>query len=117
MKKIRINVILPKNHKKEIRERMLKDGYGLREKSLWISEAIESFIKLKEFHNLVELAGLVKDLEDAETVYVTESLADDILSALHEVRKNYPSLEGVKSLIVRASIIRRLALNSTPKFQ
>ncbi len=110
MKKKRISVILSANAIKEIRERMLKEGYSLREKSRWISEAIEDFLKLKEYHTLVEMAELVDDLSKTETVYVTPNLEDKLDNAIIEVRKNHPALEGVKSLIVRASIIRRLVL-------
>jgi hypothetical protein len=113
--KIRVNVIIPGNMKNELRQRMLKDGYGLREKSIWISEAIESLIKLEDFPALVQMAGMVSNLSDVETVYITPRLKDSVEEALLNVRRNHPALEGVTSLIVRASIIRRLALISTPK--
>jgi hypothetical protein len=113
--KIRVNVIIPGNIKNELRQRMLKDGYGLREKSIWISEAIESLIKLDDFPTLVQMAGMVSNLSDVETVYITPKLKDAVEEALLNVRRNHPGLEGVTSLIVRASIIRRLALISTPK--
>jgi hypothetical protein len=113
--KSRINVILPKNISKEMRERMLKDDYGLREKSRWVSEAIESFLKLEDFPILVELANLVDGLTNAETIHITPELEDTLEKAILHVRQKYPVLEGVKSLIVRASIIRRLVLITTPK--
>ena len=110
MKKKRISVILPTNAIKEIRGRMLKEGYSLREKSKWISEAIEDFLQLKEYHSLVEMAELVSDLAKTETVYVDQKLEDQLDDAIIDVRKKHPALEGVKSLIVRASIVRRLVL-------
>jgi hypothetical protein len=100
---------------KEIRQRMLKDNYSLREKSRWISEAIEDFLKLNEYHSFVEMANLVADLTHAETIHITSDLVDKLENAVLQVRKEYPVLEGVKSLIVRASVIRRLVLISTPK--
>lgn len=111
----RINVILSENISKELRERMLKDGYGLREKSQWVKEAIESFIELNEFHEMVELANLVSDLSKVETIYIPLALAERLDQAIFQVRKEFPVLEGVKSLIVRASIIRRLVRLTTPK--
>lgn len=110
MDKKRISVILPSNAIREIRERMLKEGYSLREKSKWISEAIEDFLTLKEYHTLVEMAELVDDLAKTETVYITADVEDKLDQAIIEVRKKYPTLEGVKSLIVRASIVRRLVV-------
>lgn len=96
----------------EIRARMLKDGYTLREKSKWLSEAIEDFLTLNEYHSFVEMAELVDDLAKTDTFYIEPELEDKLENALVEVRKKYPALEGVKSLIVRASIIRRLVLLS-----
>ncbi len=110
MNKKRISVILSANAIKEIRERMLKEGYSLREKSRWISEAIEDFLKLKEYHTLVEMAELVDDFFKTDTIYITSDLEERLDEAIIEVRKNHPTLEGVKSLIVRASIVRRLVL-------
>jgi len=110
VKKKRISVILPTNAIKEIRERMLKEGYSLREKSKWISEAIEDFLQLKEYHSLVEMAELVDDLAKTETIYISEELEDQLEEAIIEVRKKHLALEGVKSLVVRASIVRRLVL-------
>jgi hypothetical protein len=100
---------------KEIRQRMLKDNYSLREKSRWISEAIEDFLKLNDYHSFVEMANLVADLTHAETIYITSDIVDKLEDAVLQVRKEHPVLEGVKSLIVRASVIRRLVLLSTPK--
>jgi metal-responsive CopG/Arc/MetJ family transcriptional regulator len=115
VKKKRISVILPNNAVKEIRTRMLNEGYSLREKSKWISEAIEDFLRLIEYQSLVEMAELVDDLAKTETVYITSDIEEKLEEAIIKVRKQYPTLEGVKSLIVRASIVRRLVLLGTRK--
>lgn len=110
MKKKRISVIMSNNAVKEIHTKMLEEGYSLREKSKWISEAIEDFLTLKEYQSLVEMAELVNDLTKNETIYITPEIEDKLDEAIIKVRTQYPTLEGVKSLIVRASIIRRLVL-------
>lgn len=110
VKKKRISIILPKNAVAEIHARMLDEGYSLREKSKWISEAIEDFLKLKEYQSLVEMAELVEDLAKTETIYITPDIEEKLEEAIVNVRKQYPAIEGVKSLIVRASIVRRLVL-------
>lgn len=110
MKKKRISVIMSNNAVKEIHAKMLEEGYSLREKSKWISEAIEDFLTLKEYQSLVEMAELVNDLTKNETIYITPEIEDKLDEAIIKVRTQYPTLEGVKSLIVRASIIRRLVL-------
>ena len=108
--KKRISVILPSSVIKEIHARMSDENYSLREKSKWISEAIEDFLQLKEYHALVEMAELLNDFAKTETVYITPELEEKIDEAIIKVRTQYPALEGVKSLIVRASIIRRLVI-------
>ncbi len=110
--KRRISVILSENAIREVRERMLSDGYSLREKSKWVSEAIDSFLDLKEYHALVKLAELADDFSRKEVIYISNELDSKIDQAIVDVRKEYPDLEGVKSLIVRASIVRRLVLLS-----
>jgi metal-responsive CopG/Arc/MetJ family transcriptional regulator len=111
VKKKRISIILSENIMREIREKMLKDGYSLREKSKWVSEAIEDLLKLEEYHFLVKTAELFDDFNKTETFYIATELDGKLKMALIEVRKKYPSIEGVKSLIIRASIIRRIVIN------
>ena len=115
MTKKRINVILPKNAVKEIRESMFLESYGLREKSKWISEAIEDFLELKEYKELVEMAELVDELAKTETIHITPELEDKLDLAVIAVRRECPTLDGVKSLIVRASIVRRLIIHGKRK--
>lgn len=106
--KARISVIVPKKASFEIRERMHKEGYSLREKSKWYTEAIESLLSLNDYPQYVEMASLVEDFSKTETIYIPSELDEKLNQAIVEVRKEFPSLEGVKSLIVRASIVRRL---------
>lgn len=108
MSKNRISFILPRNATTEIRTSMLKEGYSMREKSKWMSEAIEDFLSLNEYHQLVALAELVDCLAKMDSIYVSMELSDKLDEAILEVRRKYPMLEGVKSLIIRASITRRL---------
>ena len=110
VKKKRISVILSENDVKEIHAKMLNEGYSLREKSKWVSEAIDDFVKLKEYQSLVEMAELVHDYTKNETIYITPEIEAKLDEAILKVRTQYPILEGVKSLIVRASIVRRLVL-------
>lgn len=115
MKKKRISVVLPKNAVKEIRENMLTEGYSLREKSKWLSEAIQDFLALNDYHDLVEMAELVDDLENTDAFYITPELEEKLEDAIIDVRKKHPAIEGVKSLIVRASIVRRLVVSGRNK--
>lgn len=106
--KIRINVKLSEKVCLAVREHMLKNGYTLREKSKWYSEAIHDFINMPDFPSYVHMAALIEQQPKSENFYVSRAFEDTIENAIIEVRKYYPTLEGVKSLIVRASIIQRL---------
>ena len=110
VKKKRISVILSDNAIKEIHPKMLNEGYSLREKSKWISESIDDFLQLKDYQPLVEMAELVNDYAKNEIIYITPDLEEKLDEAIIKVRTQYPALEGVKSLIVRASIVRRLVV-------
>lgn len=109
-KKSRLSVMLPKQACLEIRQKMLNEGYSLREKSKWYSEAIASFLELNNFHLYVEMATEVDELSKAETIYISKELEINLENSIVKVRKEFPALEGVKSLIIRASIVRRLLL-------
>lgn len=115
MKKKRISVILSDNAIKEIHANMLDEGYSLREKSKWVSEAIDDFLQLKDYQPLVEMAELVNDYAKNEIIYITPDIEDKLDEAIVKVRTQYPVLEGVKSLIVRASIVRRLVISGKIK--
>lgn len=108
LNKIRITFTLPKKACMEVRERMLKEGYSLREKSKWYSEAMRTFLKKPNFHEYVEMASLVDDLSQVETISIPEELEEQLEKALIKVRKKFPTIEGVKSLIVRASVVQGL---------
>ncbi len=112
--KARISVILPKKACQEIREQMMREGYTLREKSKWYSEAIDDFLKIHDFENYVELASFVDELSKVETLYIPLIIDQALEMSIIQVRKRFPGLEGVKSLIVRASIIQKL-LSRTPR--
>jgi metal-responsive CopG/Arc/MetJ family transcriptional regulator len=56
VKKKRISIVLPRNASKEIKESMINDEYSLREKSKWISEAIEDFLLLQVIFEAVRPA-------------------------------------------------------------
>lgn len=109
-KKARVSVILPRNACKEIRVRMLQEGYSLREKSKWYGEAIDLFLESPNYAEYVEMAALVEDKTQAETIYISKELQEKLEESIIDIRQKIPLLDGVKSLIVRASIIQRLLL-------
>lgn len=96
-----------------LQQRIIEDGYGMRGKSQWITEAIEFFLQLADFPTLVDIADELDQLSDIVSIRLPEELMLRIEQAIVQVRKQYPIIEGVKSNLIRASIIQRLLRGST----
>jgi hypothetical protein len=106
--KTKITFVVPTALYAELRERVLHDGYGLRGKSVWVSEAIITLLSLENFSMLVQYSEEMQGFEKVETVVVELPVKKQLDQAILEVRKHYPTLEGVQSSIVRTAIMQRL---------
>jgi len=106
--KFKLAFAIPDSLKIEIREHVIKQGYGLRGKSKWISEAVELLLSLKDYTELVSYNDEMHGFDQIETVVISYKLKLEIDKALLNVRKEYPTLEGVKSRILRTSIMQRI---------
>ncbi len=111
--KIMTSVKLQKKLHHRLQQRIIADGYGMRGKSKWIIESIESFLELSDYPTLVDIAEDMDQLSDIVSIRIPEELMVRIEKAIIHVRKQYPSLEGVKSNLVRASILQRLLREAT----
>ena len=107
------SVKLPKPVFTRLLNRVVNDGYGLRGKSKWIIDAIERFLELPNFPELVDIANDMDDLSEVVSMRLSESLVTKIDQAVIQVRINYPSMEGVRSNIIRASIIQAILRATT----
>ncbi len=110
MKKV-ITVKIPKELDRQLSKRIIDLGYGMRGKSKWLCEAIEKFLTYENFPELVDIASESQTHTKLISLRMGEKLLQDIERSAVEVRKQYPSLEGVKSNIIRASIYQRLINN------
>ena len=108
MTKVKIAFVLPEGMQRDLKEKIVKDGYDLKEKSLWVSEAIENLLKLKSYADLVKLNDEMNGFEKMESVVVARHLKSQINDAVIDIRKVYPALEGVQSRILRTAIMQRL---------
>lgn len=107
-KNYRTTIRLPKQIRQEMHEAMVRNGYGLRSKSQWIGEAIEQLVEFDDFQELVDIAENMANLTESEVVYLSPKIKDTLDDALIQVRKHFPTLEGVQSNIIRTSIMQRL---------
>ena len=106
--KSKITFAVPNNLKSELLERVIKDGYGLRGKSKWISEAVERLIAYKDFLELMSYSDQMHGFDQLETAVIEYSFKIKIDKAIIQVRKEFPTLEGVKSRIMRTALLQRI---------
>jgi hypothetical protein len=105
-----------KLHKKlhhKLQQAVINDEYGMRGKNKWILEAIEAFLSLADYPNLVDIANHSDQLTDMISLRFSEPLMRKLDEAVIHVRRQYPAMEGVKSNLIRASIIQRLIRGTT----
>ena len=97
----------------KMQQRVISDGYGMRGKSKWIVEAIESFLQLSDFPTLTDIADDMDHLSEVISIRLTDDLMNKLDQAIIEVRRHFPAMEGVKSNLIRASIMQRLIREAT----
>ena len=112
-KKLMTSIKLQKKLHRKLQQQIIEDGYGMRGKSKWIIESIESLLKLSDYPTLVDIANDMDQLSDIVSIRIPEDLMLRIEQAIINVRKQYPTIEGVKSNLIRASIIQRLLRETT----
>lgn len=101
-------VKLPKQVYQKLLERVVADGFGLRGKSKWIINAIEHFLTLDNYPELVDIANDLENLTQVLSMRLPLNLMNQLDRAVIEIRKRYPAMEGVRSRIIRASIIQAI---------
>lgn len=106
--KVKITFVLPENLQKELKERVIKDGYDSKGKSRWVSESIEKLLNLNSYPDLIKLNDEMKGFEKLESVVIVKELKKQLEDAVIHIRKQYPTIEGVQSRILRTAIVQRL---------
>jgi metal-responsive CopG/Arc/MetJ family transcriptional regulator len=96
-----------------MQQRIINDGYGMRGKSKWIIEAIESLLRIDDYPALADIAGDMDQLTEVISIRLPDDLMAKMDKAIIEVRRHYPAMEGVKSNLIRASIMQRLIREAT----
>ena len=105
-----VTIKLPEDIHQKILERIIHDKYGMRGKSKWIIEALNNFLKLSDYPDFVCIGEEMDEVEmrGIITVRIPNELYEKFEKAVIEVRKKHPAMEGVKSKILRTSLIQRL---------
>jgi hypothetical protein len=108
METTRISFFIPEGLQQDLKERMVKEGYSLKAKSKWISEAIESLLSLKSYPELVKMNDEMHGFEKPEYVSMPRSLKSRLDAIIVDFKQTYPLIDGVQSRILRTAIIQRL---------
>lgn len=106
--KTKVTLVVPENLQRELRQHVIKDNYGLRGKSTWVAEAITKLLAMTNYIELVRYGDEMKGFEKVETVVLDRDMKKKLDDAIIAIRKEYPTLEGVQSRIVRTAIVQRL---------
>ena len=112
-KKMMTSIKLQKMLHYKMQQRIISDGYGMRGKSKWIIEAIEALLQLPDYPSLVDIAVDMDKLSEIVSIRLPEDLMDKLDASIIKIRRYYPAMEGVKSNLIRASIVQRLIRQST----
>src|SRR5579872_3722520 len=112
-KKLMTSIKLQKLLHYKMQQRIISDGYGMRGKSKWIIEAIESFLQLSDYPSLVDIADEMEQLTEVVSIRLSDKLMAQLDAAIIKVRRQFPAMEGVKSNLIRASIMQRLIRTTT----
>jgi hypothetical protein len=107
-KKMMTSIKLQKPLHLKMRQQIINDGYGMRGKNKWIIEAIENFLQLADYPALVDIAVDTGQLNESLSIRFHQALVDKLDEAIIHIRRIYPAMEGVKSNLIRASILQRL---------
>lgn len=106
--KIKISFVIPENLQQDLRERIVIDGYTLKGKSRWVTEAIEQLLKINNYIDLVKVNDEMAGFEKFESVLVDRELKRKLEESVICIRQKYPEIEGVQSRILRTAILQRL---------
>jgi hypothetical protein len=102
-------------------KKLVSQGYGLRGKSKWICDALTQFLTFSDRDFIIdcielseELVNLDKSISFRPTDRVDQLLDEWVVI----VRMKTPNIEGLKSKIIRTSIIHSLlgSIESIKKF-
>lgn len=107
-KKIRVSYFLPEAILLDFKEMMMKEGYDLKGKSKWVSEAINELLLFQNVSELVMINDQMEGFAKLDSISVEQDLKKQLDAKVIEIRKQFPSIEGVQSKILRTAIVQRL---------
>lgn len=107
-KKIRVSYCLPEAILTDIKNAMVKDGYDLKGKSKWVSEAIYQLLSMPNYSELVTINSQMDGFEKLDSISIDKTLKLELDNAVLLIKKEFPVIEGVQSKLLRTAIVQRL---------
>ena len=107
-KKIRVSYFLSEAILFDVKEKMMKEAYDLKGKSKWVSEAIHELLSYQNFGELVMINNQMEGLTKLDSISIDQDLKKKLDAMIIDIRKQFPSIEGVQSKILRTAIVQRL---------
>ena len=107
---ITTSIKIAKSIHDQLIQAVISQSYQMRGKTKWIIDATEDFLNQDE-QQIAELADIASEMSELNVVVsmrLPESIMQKIEKAVIVIRKYFPAMEGVKSNIIRASIIQKL---------
>lgn len=104
----RVTFFMPTKLVEEMQAQMKKEGYGVKDKSRWISEAIENLGKIENHLELINSSDDLSNLDSKQTIRISKSLKTHLNKIVLDVKKRFFELDGVQSRVIRTSIMQRI---------
>src|SRR5437016_4846033 len=99
--KVKVTFVVPEKLQKDMRQKIIADGYSMRDKSRWIIEAINNLFTLENYKELVKFGDEMQGFQKLETIVAPIDVKRQLDASIITIRRTYPALEGVQSRIIR----------------
>jgi hypothetical protein len=107
-KKVRLSYCLSEAILFDVKGAMMHQGYDLKGKSKWISEAVYQLLAMPNYSDLVMINNQMDGFEKLDSISIDLDLKEKVDESVLEIRKQFPMIEGVQSKILRTAIVQRL---------
>jgi hypothetical protein len=107
-KKVKISFVVPESLQKDLKERIVLDGYSLKGKSQWVAEAVDKLLQNHTYIDLVKVNDVMQGFEKFESVLIDRKLKTQLDESVISIRKKYPEIDGIQSRIMRTAILQRI---------
>lgn len=105
---IRLSFALPSKLQERMKKRMFDENYNQKQKSLWITEAINSLLNAPNAIKLVNYTGDSTGMDKHESIYISDELKRKLFDFQINVKREHIEMNSIQSRIIRASITQRL---------